>query len=163
MIEQNRPETLIKGKQRNHGHYYMPVSIRHLGDMPLYRAVAWWGLLHGEVFTREDISQAFHIEPRRASGILNYICHRNNKGDISFEVSNRAIQGAHNLLVLRILAVNLRTQGKRTPRGPTRSVLTGNNDRVMARWMLSRPSSNNPERLARWKAAFPATISESEK
>lgn len=154
-------DTLVQGKQSNHGDFHLPVSIRHLGnDLPLYRAVAWWGFLHGREFTRDDISQAFQIEPRRASGILNYICHRNDEGDIAFEASTRGLRGGQRLMVIRILGVKDRPVMRRRGKQVSPPRLPGNRDRQMARWLLSRPVGNNAERLARWKAACPATISE---
>lgn len=153
-------DAIVQGKQSNHGDFFMPVSIRHLGDIPLYRAVAWWGLLRGTEFTRDDVSRAFHIEARRASGILNYICHRNDDGDITFEIGKRALRGAQSLLVVRILAVKDRPVICRRGKPVSQTRVSGNPDRLMARWLLSRPAGNNAERLALWKAACPTKISE---
>nr|WP_242392155.1 CaiF/GrlA family transcriptional regulator [Salmonella enterica] len=72
----------------------MPPGIRHLGTLSLYRAVAWWGLFLGREFTRDDVSEAFSIEPRRASGILNYICNRHNDDDICFDSRLHPVRGA---------------------------------------------------------------------
>ena len=36
----------------------MPEEIRHLGEMPLFRAVAWWGFLRNKEFSRNDVSKA---------------------------------------------------------------------------------------------------------
>lgn len=161
MRKQGDLEARAQGKQRNHGSFHLPSSIRHLDDdLPLYLAVAWWGLLRGGQFTRDDISLAFQIEPRRAGGVMNYLCQRNNGGDITFEISRRPVRGANSILALRILSVaHERAQEKRIKpvsqrRGP------GCLDRLMAQWLLSRPSSCDPERFARWKAACPANISE---
>lgn len=62
-----------QSQQKHHGHFHIPDEIRHLGDMSLYRAVAWWGFLRKTEFTRDDVSQAFQIDLRRSSGILSYI------------------------------------------------------------------------------------------
>lgn len=147
---------VIQGKQRNHGDFHLPVSIRHLAeDTPLYRAVAWWGLTLGRAFSREDVSQAFHIDTRRASGILNYLCHRDNTQDITLE-AHRLSTAGHGLLMVRILSV-----AEPTPRQmPVPSVRTAarekhNQDRQLARWLLSRPGSSDPSRLEAWKAACP--------
>lgn len=47
-----------QARQKHHGHFHIPDEIRHLGDMSLYRAVAWWGFLRKTEFTRDDVSQA---------------------------------------------------------------------------------------------------------
>ncbi|ELN56448.1 putative inner membrane protein [Salmonella enterica subsp. enterica serovar Enteritidis str. SL909] len=83
----------VAGRQSNHEGFYMPPGIRHLGTLSLYRAVAWWGLFLGREFTRDDVSEAFSIEPRRASGILNYICNRHNDDDICFDSRLHPVRG----------------------------------------------------------------------
>ncbi|UJV65323.1 hypothetical protein [Salmonella enterica] len=40
-----------------------PRASANLGTLSLYRAVAWWGLFLGREFTRDDVSEAFSIEP----------------------------------------------------------------------------------------------------
>ncbi|POT56157.1 CaiF/GrlA family transcriptional regulator [Citrobacter amalonaticus] len=149
----------VRGGQSNHGDFYMPAEIRHLGGMPLYRAVAWWGLLTGKAFSREQVCQAFRVDQRRASGVLNYLCHRYHHDDITFESYSRHLPGGHRQLTIRILAVK---ESAKRPASPTpstprrRSIPTGDNaDRLMARWLLSRPSGNDEARLAAWKAACP--------
>ena len=101
-----QPSTWIsKGKQSNHGCFLIPQEIRHLRNLPLYRAVAWWGLIRGSEFTRTEVSQAFQIDLRRASDILHYICHRYEGNDITFQHRKIPARGGHHLLVLRILSV----------------------------------------------------------
>lgn len=60
-------------KQSNHDDYYLPRCLSHLNNPPLYLAVAHWGLIKKDGMSREDISQAFRISPRRAADIMNYI------------------------------------------------------------------------------------------
>lgn len=146
----------VRGKQRNHGDYYLPVSIRHLDEnTPLYRAVAWWGLTLGRAFSREDVSRAFRIEPRRASGILNYLCHRETSNDIVLEC-HRLPTAGHGLLMVRILSVTEPTP-RPVPVPPVRAASREKHDRerLLARWLLSRPAASDATRLEAWKAACP--------
>ncbi|EAB3938509.1 CaiF/GrlA family transcriptional regulator, partial [Salmonella enterica] len=107
VISMNQPLLFrtVAGRQSNHEGFYMPPGIRHLGTLSLYRAVAWWGLFLGREFTRDDVSEAFSIEPRRASGILNYICNRHNDDDICFDSRLHPVRGGRAQLVVRIRAV----------------------------------------------------------
>jgi hypothetical protein len=153
------PADIVCGKQSNHGDFYMPVSIRHLGDMPLYRAVAWWGLYLGREFNRDDISRAFLIEPRRASGILNYLTRSHADDDIAFKIRKRQVRGGHCQLSLHILAVSP-TSTITVPRvksGPRSRSLRADvsYDRQMARWLLSRPVADSGARFEAWRAACP--------
>lgn len=146
----------IQGKQSNHGDYYLPVSVRHLSeDTPLYRAVAWWGLTLGRAFSREDVSRAFRIEPRRASGILNYLCHRETSNDITLECHRLPVAG-HGLLMVRILSVT-ESPPRPVPVPPVRTAAREkrSQERRLARWLLSRPVTSDAARLEAWKAACP--------
>ncbi|NTZ47756.1 CaiF/GrlA family transcriptional regulator [Lelliottia aquatilis] len=155
--------TVIHGQQRNHGSFYLPTTVRHLADQPLYRLIAWWGFFHGREFTRDDVSLAFRIDPRRASGILNYLCHRGGANDILFDVRYSNGQQGNGPMGLRILAINDTCKRKPITRTRAGQVSEKNGvaaqgaelDRLMARWMLSRPAECNANRLADWKAACP--------
>lgn len=63
----------VTGKQSNHGGYRLPTELVHLTDVPLYIAVAHWGLIKGTSITRDEISQVFHITARRAADVMTYI------------------------------------------------------------------------------------------
>lgn len=71
----NSPEDggRIMGRQSNHGDFTLPRCLSHLVNPPLYIAVAHWGLLKKTPFSRDDISQAFRITPRRAADVMSYI------------------------------------------------------------------------------------------
>ncbi|HCR3448521.1 TPA: CaiF/GrlA family transcriptional regulator [Citrobacter werkmanii] len=149
---------IVRGKNPIHGDFYMPANLRYLGNIPLYRAVAVWGTLHGREFNRYDISEVFQVDPRRASGILNYLANRRRQDDIIiFEARKVCVGGGCHVLYLRILDVKedpVRMRQK-SPRALAKTRESGNQDRRLARWFLSRPSGNNPEQLARWKATCP--------
>ena len=148
-----------QSQQKHHGHFHIPDEIRHLGDMSLYRAVAWWGFLRKTEFTRDDVSQAFQIDLRRSSGILSYICHRHGYDDITFEMRKIPVQGGCCQLAVRIIKVATSPTSVRKPEkcSNTRKDVKTNNqlDQLMARWMLSRPAGNNATQLEAWKAGCP--------
>lgn len=99
----------VKGKQRNHEDFYLPESVRHLGEMPLYRTVAWWRFYLGRASNRDDLSAAFQIDLRRASGILNYLCHRHVGDDITLDMNLCVIHGGHRQLLIHIRDVKMVT------------------------------------------------------
>lgn len=92
-------------RQSNHEVFHIPENIKHMGAMPLYKSVAWWGyLLEGE-FTREELCHAFHIDPRRASGIINYLCHRIHDDSIQIQTRKISRRRGNRALCLRVLSV----------------------------------------------------------
>lgn len=162
MTHETTTFTVAKGKQRNHGDYHIPASIRHLGELPLYRAVAWWGLFRGTLFNRDDVSRAFRIDPRRASGIMNYLSHRlKAEDDIRLEHSTTTDGRRGRLLSIRVLDVASSRMPHR-PVPPVRRQADRNHrrDRDMVHWLLTRPAANDAARMARWKAACPVTADE---
>ncbi|EBP5295370.1 hypothetical protein XU38_23155, partial [Salmonella enterica] len=105
----------------------------------------------------DDVSEAFSIEPRRASGILNYICNRHNDDDICFDSRLHPVRGGRAQLVVRIRAVESRPdtiRRQRTDR-PGGKVSDRQYDRQMAHWLLSRPAGGDTAKLAAWQAACP--------
>ena len=94
-----------KPRQRNHESFHTPDNIKHLKGLPLYKSVAWWGYLLGCEFTREELSNAFRIDLRRASGVINYLCHRLH--DDSIQIKTRKISRVRGnaALCLQILSV----------------------------------------------------------
>lgn len=160
--ETGAPATVVQGRQRNHGDFHLPPSVRDQGDIPLYRAVALWGLHRGTPFTRNDVSLAFRIEPRRASDILNYLCNRCEADDIRLDVSRSAGgQGrGYRPLSLRVLAVaepreKEAAQAREKEAAHPAKGSSRQNERSLSRWLLSRPSSGDASRLAAWQAACP--------
>ena len=145
-------------KKRMEHRFHMPEEIQHLGEMPLFRAVAWWGFQRKKEFSRNDVSQAFHIDLRRASGILHYLCHRHDKRDIEFSVRKVAVRGGHCQLLVKILSPGM--TGTSTPakaQPVTRQIKksTVTDDRQLSQWLLTRPQGNNEAKRAAWKAACP--------
>lgn len=161
-MQSNQQSSSVKrcGTQRHRCHYHIPEEIAHLGDMPLFRAVAWWGYLRKKAFSRNEVSEAFQIDLRRASGILHYICHRHDKNDIVFRVRKTAVQGGHCQLWVKILApvashAAVKPAANAAAREHRRSKNNATHDRQLSQWLLSRPAGNNEAELAAWKAACP--------
>ncbi|MGN2498410.1 CaiF/GrlA family transcriptional regulator [Serratia bockelmannii] len=63
----------VTPRQSNHESYVLPVILDHLPPMPLYLAVAHFGLLTEKPLSREMICQAFHLDTRRALEIMRYL------------------------------------------------------------------------------------------
>ncbi|MEL5615770.1 CaiF/GrlA family transcriptional regulator [Serratia marcescens] len=63
----------VTPRQSNHEVYTLPECLANFPPMPLYLAVAHFGLLSGRPLSREDISQAFHIDRRRALEVMRYL------------------------------------------------------------------------------------------
>lgn len=89
--------------QRNHETWRLPDTLTHLARPTLTMAVAWWGVLRGDFFSRHDVASAFSITPQRASGILTCVIKRASF-NIEFEkkVQNR---GPVRLLMIKIVSV----------------------------------------------------------
>lgn len=147
-------------RKRVEHRFHMPEEIQHLGEMPLFRAVAWWGFLHKKEFSRNDVSKAFHIDLRRASGILHYLCHRHDKRDIEFSVRKATVRDGHCQLLVKIHSLasagnSTAPLAKAQPATCQGNKHSATDDRRLSRWLLSRPTGNNEAKLAAWKAACP--------
>lgn len=151
--------------QGGHEPWVLPSCVAHLPRMPLYLTVAWWGLHLGCPFTRHDVSRAFHITPRRASGVMAYIAHRCGER-IDSEFILRAIGSCQEQMVLKVHSVeNRRALPDRLPSAPrpgrvaapagepTRQEQQAR-QRELAQWVLSRPRGNAAA-LAAWQARCP--------
>lgn len=66
-------EQIRQGHQSNHGSWLLADAVSHLRPQTLWLAVACWGMHYSRTFTRDDIAQAFHINPRRAADVMTYI------------------------------------------------------------------------------------------
>ncbi|HIF6628455.1 TPA: CaiF/GrlA family transcriptional regulator [Serratia marcescens] len=63
----------IAPRQSNHEEYTLPGCLTKYPPMPLYLAVAHFGLLTQQILSREVICQAFHIDTRRALEVMRYL------------------------------------------------------------------------------------------
>lgn len=147
----------LPGRQRNHDAFYLPENIRYLGPLPLYLAVAWWGLLNARPFDRQDIARAFRIDVRRASGIMGYLCHRIRPGVVRLEhMVSRDSKGHRKMSVLVTEVMSpapLMTCVSDTK--PDADLA-----RKLSRWLLSRPTGHDEKQHRQWRAACPVQIEE---
>lgn len=141
-------EQTLKNRQK-HRLPRMPASIRHLGPLPLYRAVAWWGLYLAREFDRDDICRAFQISPRQASNVICYLCRRDEQRDIVLET--RKVRDRRVIQVLEIIPPGRRSAG----REESRPEADEGQERQMVRWLLSRPVGDDVGQIEAWIAAFP--------
>ncbi|MBH2627293.1 CaiF/GrlA family transcriptional regulator [Serratia marcescens] len=63
----------IAPRQSNHEEYTLPDCLTSYPPMPLYLAVAHFGLLTQQILSRDVICQAFHIDTRRALEVMRYL------------------------------------------------------------------------------------------
>jgi hypothetical protein len=69
-----RQGRFVPPRQGNHAGYYLPAECSDLPDgVPLYMAVAVWGLRLGEAFSVRDMCRAFRIDRRRGAGVRDYL------------------------------------------------------------------------------------------
>ncbi|MBS0053866.1 CaiF/GrlA family transcriptional regulator [Yersinia sp. Marseille-Q3913] len=145
MNKQNNNQ--IKGRQSNHGDYYLPACLTHLGRPPLYMAVAYWGLLKKSPFTRDDLSAAFHITVRRAADVMTYI-YIERQNCITSKKSLVNIGSGHSCLYLQVLAVAEPAPPRQTFRPPERRTSNAYNkegQQELWHWLLTRPAGGDPE------------------
>ncbi|WP_440799899.1 CaiF/GrlA family transcriptional regulator [Serratia marcescens] len=67
----------IPARQRNQEGYRLPASLPHLPAMPLYMAVAHFGLQRRKAVSRKEIGEAFNISTRRALEVMRYLMSSN--------------------------------------------------------------------------------------
>lgn len=110
----------VLGRQSNHGDFTLPRCLSHLVNPPLYIAVAHWGLLKKTPFSRDDISQAFRITPRRAADVMTYI--QREHGDVITCVRHLQVNPAGiRCLTLQVTGVAETPQSASVPRSRRRA------------------------------------------
>ncbi|WP_145535218.1 CaiF/GrlA family transcriptional regulator [Yersinia thracica] len=137
----------IKGRQSNHGDFYLPVCLSHLGKPPLYMAVAYWGLLKKTPFTRDDLSTAFHITVRRAADVMTYI-YSERQNCITSRKSLVSTGSGHSCLYLQILAVIEPAPLRQAYQPPERRRISAYNkegQQELWHWLLTRPVKGDTE------------------
>lgn len=133
-------------KQRNHENYYLPSELSHLGSPRLYMAVAYWGMMKGEAMSRDYISQVFHITPRRASDIMNYI-HNDRQEVITSHKSIEYMKSGQRVFLLKIISIkdSNGTQGKSRKKTSRNEIASKDTVQKLRHWFLSRPNMSNFE------------------
>ncbi|EKS6645824.1 CaiF/GrlA family transcriptional regulator [Enterobacter hormaechei] len=98
---------LQTGRQRNHGVWRLPPGMDNEEGCPLWLAVALWALRQGHAVSREDISQAFSVAPRRAADVMTYIiCERSDVVKVQKEVVR--VASGHRVAMFLVTSVTTR-------------------------------------------------------
>lgn len=95
----------ISGRQSNHGDFYLPKCLAHLTAPSFYMAVAWWGYLKKKPFSRDDISQAFRVSPRRAADVMTYLATAVSRDVVKLTKEVIVVGSGHNMLLMTIIDV----------------------------------------------------------
>lgn len=67
---------LLGVSQGNYDDYVLPEALEVMGNVSLYIAVAYWGLLLKRPFYRDEVASVFKIGQRRAADVISYIVRR---------------------------------------------------------------------------------------
>lgn len=110
---------LQTGRQGNHGVWRLPPGMECEDGIPLWQAVALWALRQGRAVTREDISQAFSVAPRRAADVMTYImCDRSDAVEVHKEIVR--VASGHRVAMFLVTSVTTRPETQATPGGGRR-------------------------------------------
>lgn len=108
-----RERKRIAPRQSNHGEYTLPDCLVNYPPMPLYLAVAHFGLLTQQILSREVICQAFHIDTRRALEVMRYLV--NGAPSVTCECLSLVQRRGYCLRVLSIASGESATQSATLP------------------------------------------------
>ncbi|EII2511332.1 CaiF/GrlA family transcriptional regulator [Salmonella enterica] len=129
--------------QTNHDACFVPECVRQYSSEPLYILVAYWCLQQKDWVQRSQISEAFHITPRRASYLMSYL--RNKASRVvcvcrRHTLSNKAQRCE--IFVVRVLENPAPARRERTVTPPVSRRRVGNGDRAQANELWNRLCSN---------------------
>ncbi|EAB9447372.1 CaiF/GrlA family transcriptional regulator [Salmonella enterica subsp. diarizonae] len=129
--------------QTNHDACYVPECVRQYSSEALYILVAHWCLQQKGWVQRSQISEAFHITPRRASYLMSYL--RNKASRVVCvcrhqTLSNKALR--YEIYVVRVLENPVPARHKRTVTPHVSRRRVGNGDRAQANELWNRLRSN---------------------
>lgn len=96
----------VSGRQKNHGDFYLPEVISHLDEPSFYMAVAWWGLLRGKPFTRDDVAKAFRVTARRAADVMTYLVTGVSRSVVGLDKKVVRMGSGRTVLLMTILSVD---------------------------------------------------------
>lgn len=134
----------IAPRQSNHEEYTLPDCLVNYPSMPLYLAVAHFGLLTQQILSREVICQAFHIDTRRALEVMRYLV--NGAPRVTCECLSLIRRRGYCLRVLSIASIesaaeNATSPSSRTPARKRGSALERERAQHQVRqWFLRRPN-----------------------
>ncbi|EKY8362085.1 CaiF/GrlA family transcriptional regulator [Salmonella enterica] len=113
--------------QTNHDACFVPECVRQYSSEPLYILVAYWCLQQKDWVQRSQISEAFHITPRRASYLMSYL--RNKASRVVCVCRQQTLPNKarrYEIYVIRVLENSSQTRRKRPPTPPVLRRRVGN-------------------------------------
>lgn len=129
----------VAPRQSNHEGYMLPTCLADLPAMPLYLAVAHYGLLTHQMISRELICQAFHIDARRALEVMRYLV--NGAPRVTCECVSLMQGRGYCLRIDTIAPPEADGQPTSVPRRPRRnSTEEAHKQQRMRQWFLRRPN-----------------------
>ncbi|EHI5678397.1 CaiF/GrlA family transcriptional regulator [Salmonella enterica] len=139
------------GRKRVTEGWQSPPEIAHLGDVPLYQAVACWSLLLERAVTVAEVSLEFHVSVRRACDVLHYISH--DAQDVIVSESSSSANSGGRRKAVRVLSVQSRLFCRQKKDGrPGSANLPGSSGRTTSHGRKSREShrSDAVQALRAW-------------
>ncbi|HFT7665018.1 TPA: CaiF/GrlA family transcriptional regulator [Serratia marcescens] len=134
----------IAPRQSNHEEYTLPDCLVNYPAMPLYLAVAHFGLLTQQILSREVICQAFHIDTRRALEVMRYLV--NGAPSVICECLSLIQRRGYCLRVLAITSVESATENAPLPSSRASARKRGSTlereraQHQVRQWFLRRPN-----------------------
>ncbi|NGH10028.1 CaiF/GrlA family transcriptional regulator [Serratia marcescens] len=134
----------IAPRQSNHEEYTLPDCLVNYPSMPLYLAVAHFGLLTQQILSREVICQAFHIDTRRALEVMRYLV--NGAPSVTCECLSLIQRRGYCLRVLSIASGESAAESAHPPSSRTSARKRGSTlereraQHQVRQWFLRRPN-----------------------
>ncbi|EKN5096068.1 CaiF/GrlA family transcriptional regulator [Yersinia enterocolitica] len=154
----------MSARQGNHDGYRLPDCLAHMHahSPPLYLAVAHWMQQQGRPIGRNEVSEAFHISPRRAAEVMRYIYNHKSSHIVSSRFIVRTDQ-VPRVLCMTITSINLPTGKQNTVLSEPEEIPTVGGASISRRaalwqWLLSRPCVG--EGYSEWQEATEAVSQE---
>ncbi|EHX7008900.1 TPA: CaiF/GrlA family transcriptional regulator [Salmonella enterica] len=130
--------------QSNHDACFIPESVRQYAGEPLYIIVAHWCLLQQNWVQRNQISEAFHITPSRASYLISYL--RSKASRVSCVCRHQTLSNKARRYEIYVIRVHdspaASTRLERPTPPPVSRRRVGNGDWVQANKLWNQLSSN---------------------
>ncbi|ELF6713930.1 CaiF/GrlA family transcriptional regulator [Salmonella enterica] len=129
--------------QTNHDACFIPESVRQYAGEPLYIIVAHWCLQQKDWVQRSQISEAFHITPRRASYLMSYL--RNKASRVACVSRHQTLPNKarrYEIYVIQVLESPVKDRCRRSAAPPVSRHRVGNADKAQANKLWNRLLSN---------------------
>ncbi|EBG5937537.1 CaiF/GrlA family transcriptional regulator [Salmonella enterica subsp. enterica serovar Enteritidis] len=132
--------------QTNHDACFIPENVRQYAGEPLYILVAHWCIQQQSWVHRNQISEAFHITPRRASYLVSYLRNKTSRIDCICRhqsLANKARR--YEIFVIRILDPPETDRRRRPVSPPVSRRRMRNANTAQANELWNQLCSNRPE------------------